>query len=203
MMKIVIIGAGLAGSIAAGALSGYNPIVIDAGSKEVGGLSNHYAVMRMRDPNVTKYLGCDSTEVSVDKAIFFNGCLHDKPSIAMNNLYSMKAYGQLGDRSLKSLGTVKRYLFDDLERIKPANVQYDSLVTMFDQTGQNIEIGSNKWLSYDACISTIPMSAIIKLCNLSMPRSVPSPSFRFRPIEVVTSKVNFVSTVHQTIYFPE
>ncbi len=188
-MKIVIIGAGLAGSMAAGAFSSYNPIVIDAAS----GPRKHTAVMRLRDPNIGKLLGVPLEEVIVQKGIY------DEDNILKaNNQYSLKLYGELGRRSLLELGEVKRYIMRnkfipkwrywdrEVIKIKPGHIVAQ------DKEGNEFD------LACDVCISTIPMPTILDACML--PRE--EKFFRYEPIYTYRSKLKIKSSIHQTLYIP-
>ncbi len=197
-MKIIIIGAGLAGSITAGALSQYKPIVLEKKIVSFKSLSNHYAVMRLRNPDVAKYIGCNIEEIKLAKSIFFLDRLWNEATITMNNLYSMKIYHSLGRRSLLDLGSCKtRFLLKDALSIEPtAQTEYGCNINKIEDG--KIYYQDEKIITYDICVSTMPMPALIKLCDIVTPID-----FTWQPIYIATAKALFNSKVHQTIYFPE
>lgn len=188
-MKIVIIGAGLAGSMAAGAFSSYNPVVIDAAS----GPRKHTAVMRLRDPNIGKLLGIPLEEITVQKGIY-----NEDNILKANNQYSLKLYRELGKRSLLELGEVKRYLMRDSFTHKEIywnkmviGIKSGYIITQDDE-------GDEFNVAYDICISTIPMPVILDACMLPRKKKF----FRYEPIYVYRSKLKTKSSIHQTLYIP-
>jgi hypothetical protein len=196
-VRLVILGAGLAGTIASSAFRGYNPTVYEA-KPDVGALDNHKAVMRIRDPEVGNLLGCNLKPIKATKEVWFKGQLHQQASIQMNNLYSQKAYGCIGRRSLNSLGTVDRYLIEGT--VKPVHCEYGKVVTHIDAGKIHFSTGSHRTKSmYDICISTIPMPTLLMTLYGEY-----SDVFKTEEIYVCEYKLyDIKSTVHQTIYFPE
>jgi len=191
-MKIVIIGAGIAGSMAAGAFSSYNPIVIDATS----GPKKHTAVMRLRDPNVGKLLGVPLEEIIVQKGIYCEDNI-----LKANNQYSLKLYRELGKRSLLELGDVKRYLIKN--NFTPRWIHLDRKVIEIKPgwvTAQNLKEEKFK-LACDICISTIPMPQMLKILKISFEKSW-GDYFKYEPVFVYRSKLKVKSSIHQTLYIP-
>lgn len=204
-MKIVIIGAGVAGLIAAGAFSRdkENEICI-LDPKGAPLLSDHKALMRLRDDNIKNYLNCKLKKITVQKAVYHNGKLYTVPNILLNNLYSLKVYSSLGDRSLSTLGSVDRYLIKeiDIEQIKMLiNKETVSSVKDFivhtNASGTEL-VGEYQ---YDCCISTIPMPTILQLVDCEKLDYARKINFAFSEIHVLTAELDFDSTVNQTIYF--
>ena len=200
--NIVIIGAGMAGCIAYGALRGRGPKVYDARSKRA--IPIHQAVMRLRDPGVAVYLGVGAEKISVTKEIFLDNRVMASPNIRANNLYSLKLYGQLGQRSLGQSGVVERFLLESWG--PPASTKYKRLLVGIKQEGKK------RWLvfrspdlpspstivPYDYCISTIPLPIMAKIVGYE------DLDFPHMPIYVLRYKITGLkSTVHQTIYVPE
>jgi len=199
-MKIAIIGAGISGLIARGAFSSSydNEIrVFDKRPKEKLPLSDHKAVMRLRDDRIKNYVNCQLKKVDVYKAVYHNGEIYDKPNILLNNLYSIKAYGTLGDRSLSSLGRVERYLLksfgpdcQDYEIRDVIDIMMVKHGTLYFKDGNGYE--------YDVCISTIPMPILIKMLGIES-----TADFSYSPIHIIRGKIKIKSNVHQTIYFTD
>jgi len=211
--RIVIIGAGLAGAIAYSALRHYKPLVLEAGP-ERDRMSVHPAVMRLRDPSVAQFIGARFEEITVQKAIFFNGRTYNEPNIFFNNLYSMKLYKELGRRSLKDLGDNKRFILPEGYPV-PDNIQWNTKVkeVFFDK--ENDDQGHIYWnedgsdmnfrvIWYDYCISTLPMTKMVEdICVPGCYRAIfLGDQFKSLPVHVMHLSLPFPSTVHQTVYFP-
>jgi len=191
IMKIVIIGAGISGAIAAGALSSYNPKIFDAAKKKV---QNHRAVMRLRDSSVCMYLGVGYRKVKVHKAISFEGKLKSAPNIKMNNLYSMKTNGTLSDRSISNLGSADRFIMTQPYSIK--DVAYDKWLVGVSKNALSFADGTTE--TFDACISTIPMPIMLIAAGIGDASDL----FEYKNIFVYRGKLNIKSSINQTLYFP-
>ena len=202
-MKIVILGAGISGLIAAGAFAEYNPIILERGE---GGhtFSKHRAVMRLRDDKIRSYVPVKLEEVGVHKAIYSNGKMYNEPSILLNNMYSLKVYGALGDRSLGALGKVRRYLLKDIQ-VAPLRVLHNAEVFRIGDGKICVHDSSSdpcdNFYDYDACISTIPLPALLKIVGWG--GSQWQGMFRAEPINIVNGLLNLSSDVNQTVYFPD
>ncbi len=197
-MKITVLGAGLAGIVAHGAFASYAPQIYDARPQGQTGLSQHHAVMRLRDPNLGAVMGCDMEEIQVTKEIFSNGSLHREATIADNNLYSRKVSGIISHRSLNSLGQVRRYLLKG--QVSAPGIFFSHKLKailpnrklVFDNNSQTVEV------SYDVCISTLPMPYVLSILGQDL-----GVEFSSYDIYIAKGKLNFDSAVHQTVYFPE
>lgn len=205
--RVVIVGAGMAGSLASAYLASYKPTVYEARS---GGsaLDGHSAIMRLRDPAAGLLLGCDMEQVIVHKMAYMDGRLTDLPSITINNRYSMKVSGAIREKSILELGRHKRYLVSG--EIKPkgdifygcnifkaasGKLWYDIPVK-----GQKLNKKvPNDLIEYDICISTIPLPEMLKITGICSDVS----GFKFSPIHVTRMLLDIDSDVHQTIYFPD
>lgn len=208
-MKVVIIGAGLAGRVAYGALHNYKPKVFELAPKMP---NNHKAVMRLRDKEVAKLLGVQVREIVVHKSIWDDGVHRDKATISDNNQYSMKLYGEIGNRSLLKSGTrVKRYIFDKPWQ-PPDDTEWGcNLVQITHRPGDkkgcvlHFERGSRRGrtekmaIPCDVCITTIPMKATLIAASITYGHSL---KFKASPIHVMRRKLMTKSEVNQTVYFP-
>jgi len=190
-MKIAIIGAGISGAIAAGALSSYNPKVFDAAKKRI---QNHRAVMRLRDSSVCMYLGVGYKKVRIHKAISFEGKLTSTPDIRMNNLYSMKTNGILSDRSISNLGSADRFIMTQPYSIE--GVAYDKWLVGVSKNELAFADGTTE--EYDACISTIPLPILLTAAGIGNKSDL----FEYNNIFVYRGKLNIKSSINQTLYFP-
>ena len=194
-MNVLIIGAGMAGSVASGAFGVYAPVNYDlrAGNEE----SEHKAVMRLRDVNVAKYLGVQVEPITVWKSVADEDRLLESADIRLNNLYSLKLYGELGERSLRSLGRVQRWLIRGVPR--PRDTQWNHrLVKLTPGLATFKCMGEYHEYSYDVCISTIPMRFALEAAGYHISRA----QFESKSIYVWTATVKHKCTLHQTIYFP-
>ena len=193
--KLVIIGAGISGSLALKYFSSYDPVVFEAKSKTA--LSDHKAVMRLRDQRIGMLLGVSSREIDVDKQILFRDNLYWESSIQMRNLYSRKVCDSILSRSASDLGIKKRYLMSNANFVAEYDHEFvgieDGLLVILDRINNQ-----TKFVSYDFCISTIPLPILIK--KLSLKYEI---KFQAEPIYVMRSKLNILSEVNQTIYVPE
>jgi len=194
-MRIAIIGAGISGLIARGAFEdGSNEVdVFDSKKKAFGVFPKHFAVMRLRDDKIKKYLNCKLQKITTHKAVYHNGMLHDKPTLLLNNLYSLKIYSSLSDRSIGDLGKMDRFLIKD---IKDYDAYIEKPVTGISYAGLRFADGSQ--VPYDAYISTIPMPDIIRLAEYKT-----NIKFEYSPIHVMRAKLSVMSDVHQTLYFTD
>lgn len=200
-MKIVIIGSGLAGCIAAGALSSHRPKVFEAKTAAESGLNSHYALMRMRDESVAKYLGCFAIKVRVLKEICNeHGENSQACSIQALNAYSKKVYGRLGNRSIEHLGYVDRYLID-AGNISSGDVKFGHKAYFIEghKVGLSV-IGLNDIITedFDFCISTLPLPVNLELARMDVPDI-----FESKEIHIARGRLGIESDVHQTIYFPD
>ena len=202
--QILIIGAGIAGTVAARALSRYRPMVVDARSD----ISVHDAVMHLRDPGVGKYLGVPVREVTVQKEIWFGEKIHTRPSIRFNNLYSLKLYQALGRRSLNELGEVKRWVIEGDLPI-PENCELGAKVDQISPSGTDatkicahfigLGTGRRSIQEFDWIISTAAMPLNFAITGLQPVGGV------CHAQKVFTCRIDLQcpSTVHQVIYFPD
>lgn len=186
-MQQVIIGAGLAGLIAACEFK-------DASIREAGPVvAQHKALLRFRDESVSKLTGIPFRPVRVDKAVFYGGELHARTNMRMANLYSQKVTGKIAGRSIWNLETATRY-------IAPPDL-HAQLVERH-QRRIHEEMPVDHISSWDRDhyqhINTAPLPVILKACGLP----VPDVAFEKKAIKVDRYTIPDCD-VYQTIYFPE
>lgn len=198
-MKLLIIGGGFAGYLAHKVFSDYNPLVFEA-SEEAHIFKNHKAVLRFKDPKITRFFYTDLELIQVYKQILYKEQLYSNSNIIFNNLYSRKLYGCIGMRSLNNLGLCERIVLKDKDKIRiPAESLFYNHKAIDIKPGKiTFECGTS--FNYDICISTIPLPKMLELCRIV---SILGTYTRSAPIYITRYKLNFPSTVHQTIYVPE
>lgn len=184
-----IIGAGLAGLLAANMLRKHNPIIIE--SKE-SLPNNHTALLRHRDVKVAEATSIPFREVNVTKAINFNGKIFNEPSISFSNMYSKKVTGAYYSRSIDNLKPVKRYVAppDFIDKLAMGcDISYGCKLDCWDIA----EVAKNSNV-----ISTIPLPVMstIYLPNIILPE------FKYKEITVLSCYIKDECDIYQTIYYP-
>lgn len=204
---ILIIGSGLAGTIAYNSLRPFSPVVVDLkpGPPKGGILGLHPAVMRFRDQKAAELIRAEYEEVLVSKEIFLDGKILKSASIRANNLYSQKVYGAIGRRSLSNLGDVRRFILLN-GYPAPEHTLWNRMLTKVKDNVAYFQVkeengGRTEAIEYDWLISTIPMPTIYKLCFGES--SLPEDTFPSRSVYIKRVHLNIPSYVNQTIYFPD
>src|SRR4030042_1005363 len=210
--KILIIGAGIAGHVAYNALRDHDLTVIEASPEPEGNVQFHSAVMRFRDPNTAMSLGIEAKEIIVRKEIFFEDKLTVCPSIRMNNLYSLKLYGELGRRSLHNLGDEKRWISVSRGLPKIPGTKWNSTFLGIAGIGNayfmTAAVGDPdpalpQLVEYDYIVSTIPMPVAVKIIGIPPHLRDISNAFSCRAVNVMSIKLKVKCSVNQTVYFPD
>ncbi|QIQ67215.1 hypothetical protein steven_65 [Pseudomonas phage steven] len=193
--KVIIVGAGLAGLIAAHRFP--QAQIIDAAtptSKE-----RHNALLRFRSPVIGQLTGIPFREVTVHKAIYIDGGFISQPRIDYCNMYSRKVTGGLSDRSIWNMATEKRW-------IAPADY-YEQLVAKLANRiswGRPFDASFFQFLrrqdDHVNIISTAPFRANLAAAGLDLGID---PSFGEGTAIVVSRyKLSIPCDVFQTVYFP-
>jgi hypothetical protein len=195
-MALHIIGAGMAGLLAANVLRRHDPIILERNGSVP---HNHHALLRFRTDEVAKALKIPFREVEVRKAIFYDGKTTTESCLKLSNMYSAKVTGAVMSRSIMDLSPCRRW-------IAPPN--------LIDQMAQGLKIiyGANIRCKNDLLglcapegspiISTIslPQMANLIFCDEEMPEI----KTESNPIWTITGEIETPKTdVFQTIYFPE
>lgn len=185
MTQPIIVGAGLAGLIAAHAWPGAP--VLEASPQPRAG---HKALLRFRSDAVGRLVGIEFRKVRVHKGIWADGA-YQQPAIRWANLYAQKVLGagQLkGDRSIWNIEPAERFIApDDL---------YDQLVAA---VADRVTWGCKADFSalVGPIVSTAPMPITLEALGMDAPIE-----FHRSPITVWRFKVPGAD-VFQTVYFPE
>jgi len=182
---MIIIGAGLAGLIAANYFRKQIPTVIEK-SAELP--NNHAALLRFKSDKVFRVAGLPATRVTVRKSIVWENDFMSECNPYLANQYSKKVMGNIGDRSIWNLETCDRYIapLDLIPRLASGCQINFNIQAKFPMVGEKHTI-----------VSTMPMPILMKQLGW---KSIPK--FEFKPIWVITAKINNCN-VNQTIYFPQ
>lgn len=194
-MKIVILGAGMAGAMAYGYFRSYNPEVYDAKTDD----DVKYAIMRLKDKSIGLILGTPLKEIKVDKACYYKGKLYDNSNIMLSNLYSYKVNDKLNSRSIDHLNKATRFILNDKISL-PTNYNHEFKDVVHKDVVFKAPPHAAVLKKYDICISTLPMSHMVKIKGMEKFKDV---SFHSKPICVKKFKLKIKSCVNQTIYFPD
>ena len=186
---MIIVGAGMAGLIAAHMLRRYEPTVWE---RQTELPDNHGALLRFRTDAVSEATGIPFRKVHVTKAVKARGRLSRETNLDLHNRYSLKVTGQVRSRSIINLEPGVRYIAPD-----------DFLAQL--ARGIRIEYGVTLKPEYVTCapakivplISTIPMPVLMDMVNWPDQPAFPH-------CEVWSSTVLLPETVdvYQTIYYP-
>jgi hypothetical protein len=167
---ITIIGAGMAGLLAANMLRNHEPVVLE---RQPSLPNNHHAVLRFRTDDVAQQLRIPFRKVRV-----FKSCDEPDP-IKAAMLYSRKVTGRYEMRSLIDLAPKDRFIAPpDLIDRMARGVTIDL----------GVHIGSDDCLVSDIIrpiISTMPMEALMDLLGYQGPR----PAFLSHPGWTITATI--------------
>jgi len=182
----MIVGAGLAGLVAAHALP-KQPIFEAAMEPR----ESHKALLRFRSDDVARVTGIEFKEVEVRKGIWLNpkgGWV--EPSIEIANLYSTKVLGKLLSRSIWNLAPVARYIAPDdfYERLVAnvaARIEWGRPVDFREAKGE-----PGPW------ISTAPLPVVTKALGIE-------DEIEFDRAAITVERWRIPNCdVYQTVYFP-
>ena len=187
-MTIRIVGAGLAGLIAAHAWPGAE--VFERSARPEQG---HKALLRFRAEQVSALTGIDFRRVTVRKALWSGGEFV-QPNIAHANAYSAKVIGRvLNDRSIWHLDPVERWVAPEdfyarLIRNVGDRVQWGKDVSLPELTAQGHTV-----------VSTIPLSHSLRMCGEEF-----GDDLTFQSASITVRRYRVIGCdVFQTIYFPQ
>lgn len=183
----VIVGAGLAGLIAAHAWPSF-PVVEAAPEPR----AMHKAVLRFRNESVSRLTGIEFKKVRVRKGIW-SAMAFREPSIKLANMYSRKVLlGRLeGDRSIWNMDPADRYIAPD-----------DFYEQLIEATKDRVTWGLP--VDYKVPgrkISTAPLSVVLTSLRMEM-QFTQGVAFLRWPINVIRAKIP-ACELYQTVYFPD
>jgi hypothetical protein len=180
----IIVGAGLAGLIAAHAWP--QAQVLEAAARPRAG---HRALLRFRTEAVGRLTGIEFRRVTVRKGIWAENDFRT-PSIRWANLYAQKVLGDnriVGERSIWKLDTVERF-------IAPDNL-YEQLI---ESVGARIHWNTQAAFGTgQLLVSTAPLPVTLRALDIAAPTEFPRAGIRVTRWRVPGADV------FQTVYFPE
>lgn len=183
MKPLVIVGAGLAGLLAAHAWPA--AAVFESAPQP---RAAHRAVLRFRSDAVARLTGIDFRRVTVRKGLWAEEGFRP-PAIRWANAYAQKVVGRLlGERSVWNLETVDRWIAPDdlheqLVAATRARITWGSAVDFSDRTVQYV--------------NTAPLPVVLRTLGIE-----PGCEFPRAPIVVTRWRIPGAD-VFQTVYFPE
>lgn len=184
----IIIGAGLSGLITA-------CLIPAARIREAApeGPGHHKALLRFRSNAVAHATGIPFREVTVHKAIQYEGHTYTSCTPRLANLYSAKVTGVLsGDRSIWDLATTQRY-------IAPEDFHSQLVERHRDRIDFCAPIEVLREGQEEVFINTAPLPVIMRACGLTPIEA----AFSASPIEVMRYRLPKGTDIYQTLYFPQ
>lgn len=192
---LYIYGAGIAGLLAARMLRHMGPVVCEASEGPI--IRNHFALLRFRSEEVGAVLGIKMRKVQVRKAVWDDGQLYERASIAHSNAYSLKVAGTYESRSILDL--------EEVERWEPPVDFFDRIAAGIDviwETPLTAEGMANHSANRERYISTIPLPQAAFMANV-LNKTEHGGIFQSEPIWTYSINIEAPrSDLHQTIYYP-
>lgn len=188
-MKITIIGAGMAGLVAANMLRRHEVTILERNERLP---HNHTALLRFRNLSVSDVTGVPFTRAIVRKGLWDGKKVINEPTLAHINRYSaIVTDGELHDRSVLNLAPAERWVapreFVEL-MARDVNVMYNYDVDLDLIKQQQCPV-----------ISTVPMPIMMKMVEWTT-----IPEFRYRPVWTIKAWLaKPISTICQTLYNTE
>lgn len=187
---MIIVGAGMAGLLAAQILRRWSPIVWEA---QPSLPDNHGALLRFRTDAVSRATGIPFQRVTVQKAVMWQNRLWENTCpLPAQNAYSVKVTGKATGRSIRDLSPGDRYIAppDFLAQLsKGVDIVYGMKV------GATSDIFGG---TATPVISTIPMPTLMTLANWG-----PVPEFPHRPVWSYSVELPDWVDLYQTLYYPD
>src|SRR5581483_7591945 len=155
-MNIIIIGAGMAGLIAANMLRRHKIKIVER-NKSLP--NNHTAVLRFRTTAVSDATGIPFRKQTVYKGLYDpqENRIRNEATVEDMNRYSMMVSGTLSERSILNLQPGQRYC-------APRDFVHQAARNICIEFGQNVTPHDlNGGNNLDAIISTIPMPMMMKM----------------------------------------
>jgi len=171
-----ILGAGMAGLIAANLLHRYNLLVLEKADNLP---KNHAAVLRFRTDEISKATQIPFKKVHVSKSIYYDRKHYNESNLFFANMYSIKVTGRILTRSIINLNDCERYISppDFIQQLsKGVEICF------------GVEIGNDLFNHRypDKIISTLPMPLMMDMCGTSLAKR----NFTSNPIWVASCTID-------------
>jgi hypothetical protein len=197
-MKMIIIGAGIAGTMAYNFFREYSPTVFEK-EQNRSVFEDHKAIMRIENEAIGYLTGMRLSEFEVENWIWHNGNFYDKCTPLFGCLYSKKVSGEITSRSIENTGLHKRFKVSSDFRISEEHLFSGITINSISEWKQIGFLGSSVYHDYDVCISTMPMPKLLDATNTEYDPSL----FSYKPIYVMRFKTKIKSDKNYTVYIPE
>lgn len=186
-----IIGAGMAGLLAANVLRRHKPVVYE---QKPSLPFNHSALLRFRSEAVSRATGIPFRKVVVHKAIIDEkGSIHQKANIRLSNEYAQKVVGRVISRSILNLESAERF-------IAPNDFIEQMAACLDIRFGTPVSFEAYK-PEFGPCISTIPMPVLMEQLDWN---DKATPLFESKPVWVLSAEIlDPTVDVYQTLYFSD
>ncbi len=204
--KIVILGAGLAGTIMYSVLNKKATII----ERSNPNTNSHHAVLHFRNPELGRVLDLEFKKINVQKSIVYQGKHYSESNIFFSNQYSLKLLDTIEERSIDDLKEKERWITVGDQAynhiIDPSNsggVYFNSTVIRLGDKEVIISYANNHEdipIPADIIISTLPLAVNLHLVGESLEGTK---TFSYSKIYVYTIEFEEgFSQVYQTIYYP-
>ena len=197
-MRVVIIGSGVAGCLAASYFKNEDVTVIEKDS-EINFLKNHQAIFRMKEDKAALILGKRVEQIDIEKNYVHENKIYTEPNILLKNSYSLKVSGNLEKRSIFKKNDGMRYQFIDDEFNLNCELKTSVGITRI-ESGKIFYNEGAAFINYDLCISTIPFPAFLDIVSEKIKFDF---KFQTMKINILQSELFYKENknVFQTIYF--
>lgn len=208
-MKMIIIGAGIAGTMAYNYFRKYSPVVYEAKPNRAAFIDSD-AIIRMKDLAISYLFGTEAKEIEVEKWIHHEGRYYSSTNPFFSCSYSQKVTGTgaLTSRSIENLGKVKRYLINPKMNIPEDQIKFGKIFygVCSDSRGKYASFNQDEVIEYDVLISTIPMSVMLLAGGLEID-DVEQPASQFWGVSIYTKTFSFQKIFsvdkYYTVYVPD
>lgn len=190
MKDMIIIGAGMAGLIAANVFRKHNPVIFEAQENLP---DNHTALLRHKTNIISAETSIPFRKVNISKEISFRESVRKDSTIALRNMYSQKVIGEYQNRSISNMGDEERYISppDFVKRLSVGtNIKFSRPVT------------SDTKELFDKNVIKISTMPIMVLCKILGCENLIK-DFEFKSSPIFTQKIKIPNCdLYQTIYYP-
>jgi hypothetical protein len=188
---MIILGAGMAGLLAANLLRKHNPTIFE---KQDFLPKNHDALLRFRSDAISKLTGIPFKKVTVHKGIAVGQKHFTESNLRFANLYSQKVTRKISNRSILNIEPSERWIAPNnfVEQLaNGCDISFSTPITAIKAIDEHCD---------EPTISTLPMPMMMGMAQ--WPKA-PECEFVSRSIWVITADIiDPESSIYQTIYFP-